>query len=345
MRAARQAGYRVAIRHRTKARNYLYLGPTTIQKYPDGVQASASNILSIENKSGIANSYWNFEPRAAINYAISEFKSIKFGYSRMGQFLQLISNNTTPLPTSRWKLADENIKPQTSNFISLGYFTDWRKGIWELSAETYYRSTHHLLDYISGANLQLNPTIETQVFDAKGKAYGIELMIAKRKGSTTGWLSYTYSRSFQKATISGFSNEARWYPSIFDKPHTINFTLSTQADKHNAFGLVFVYNTGRPFSSPTGTYTLNEQIFPLYADRNNDRVPAYHRLDFSWTISNPSVKDRRWQGSWLFTVYNLYGRMNPYSIFFTNSISGIKAYSLGVFATPLVSLAYNFKFK
>ena len=121
--------------------------------------------------------------------------------------------------------------------------------------------------------------------------------------------------------------------------------LNATPDKHNSFSFIFAYNTGRPFSSPTGTYTLDGQQLPLYTARNNDRIPDYHRLDFSWTITNPSMKEKRWEGSWIFTVYNVYGRSNPYSVFFTNGKSGTKVYQLSVFASPLVSLAYNFKFK
>jgi hypothetical protein len=108
---------------------------------------------------------------------------------------------------------------------------------------------------------------------------------------------------------------------------------------------MFALNSGRPITSPTGTYLLNGQSFPLYVDRNNDRTPAYHRFDLSWTIDNPSMRERRWDGSWVFTVYNMYAHKNVYSIFFLNSASGVKAYSLSVFATPLLSLTYNFKFQ
>ena len=125
----------------------------------------------------------------------------------------------------------------------------------------------------------------------------------------------------------------------------MNIVLNATPDKHNSFSFIFAYNTGRAFSSPTGTYTLDGQQLPLYTARNNDRIPAYHRLDFSWTITNPSMKEKRWEGSWIFTVYNVYGRANAYSVFFTNGQDGTKVYQLSVFANPLVSLAYNFKFK
>ncbi|MDP5122093.1 MAG: TonB-dependent receptor, partial [Spirosomaceae bacterium] len=325
--------------------NYHFLGPTTLRNYQGNEQPSEGSFLNSESITGSAASYWNIEPRLTVRYLINNRSSLKFGYNRMGQFLQLISNSITPLPTARWKLSDNNIKPQTGDFATLGYFLDWGRGVWGFSAEAYFRQTENLLDYTSGANLQLNPTIETQLLAGTGRAYGLELMVTKKKGSTTGWLSYTYSRSLQNLYATSTDTDTRWYPTIYDKPHGLNVILSTQTDKHNTFGFVFALNSGRPFTSPTGTYLLNGQSYPLYVDRNNDRTPTYHRFDLSWTIDNPSMRERRWEGSWVFTVYNLYSQKNVYSIFFLNSSRGVQAYSLSVFATPLLSLTYNFKFR
>ncbi len=299
-------------------------------------------------KNGIAKTYGGFEPRITMLYVFNPTTSLKFGYNRMQQFLHLISNNTTPLPTARWKIADENVSPQVSDFTSLGYFKTWNDNVWEASLETYFRDTRNVVDYVSGANLQLNETLETQLLKGRGRSYGAEFMISKKKGEVTGWLSYTYARSFVQTTGAYPEqriNGGNWYPSNYDKPHTINVVFNATPDKHNSFSFIFAYNTGRPFSSPAGTYTLDGQQLPLYLSRNNDRIPDYHRLDFSWTITNPSMKEKRWEGSWIFTVYNIYGRSNPYSVFFTNGKEGTKVYQLSVFASPLVSLAYNFKFK
>jgi hypothetical protein len=327
---------------------FLNLGPSEIRNYQASEPRSSVTLLSTENKSGITKSYGGFEPRITAVYVIDPTTSMKFGYSRMQQFLNLISNNTTPLPTSRWKIADENILPQQSDFLSLGYFKTYNENVWEASFESYFRDTKNTIDYVSGANLQLNPTIETQLLQGRGRSFGAEFMIAKKKGELTGWISYTFARTLQQTT-GDFAeqriNNGNWYASNYDKPHTVNIVLNTTPDKHNSFSFIFAYNTGRPFSSPTGTYTLDGQQLPLFTERNNDRIPDYHRLDFSWTITNPSMKEKRWQGSWIFTVYNLYGRANPYSVFFKNGKDGMKVYQLSVFASPLVSLAYNFKFK
>ena len=339
---------KLTVQYGLRYTQFLNLGTSEIRKYQDGEPKSSVTLISSEKKEGIVKTYGGFEPRITAVYVFNAFTSMKFGYNRMQQFLNLITNNTTPLPTSRWKISDENILPQKSDFVSLGYFKTWNDNVWEASLETYYRDTKNTIDYVSGANLQLNPTIETQLLQGKGRSYGAELMISKKKGELTGWVSYTFARSFQQ-TIGAYPeqriNGGDWYASNYDKPHSVNVVLNATPDKHNSFSFIFAYNTGRPFSSPTGTYTLDGQQLPLYTARNNDRIPDYHRLDFSWTITNPSMKEKRWEGSWIFTVYNVYGRSNPYSVFFTNGKSGTKVYQLSVFASPLVSLAYNFKFK
>jgi hypothetical protein len=339
---------KLTIQYGLRYTQFLNLGPSEVRKYQEGEPKSSVTLLSSEQKSGIVKTYGGFEPRITAVYVFDPVTSMKFGYNRMQQFLNLITNNTTPLPTARWKVADENILPQQSDFVSLGYFKTWNDNVWEASFESYFRDTRNLIDYVSGANLQLNPTIETQLLSSRGRSYGAELMISKKKGELTGWVSYTYARSLQQTTgqyPEQRINGGNWYASNYDKPHSINVVLNAQPDKHNSFSFIFAYNTGRPFSSPTGTYTLDGQQLPLYTQRNNDRIPDYHRLDFSWTITNPSMKEKRWEGSWIFTVYNVYGRSNPYSVFFTNGKSGTKVYQLSVFASPLVSLAYNFKFK
>jgi hypothetical protein len=339
---------KLTIQYGLRYTQFLNIGPSQIRKYQEGEPRSSITLVSSENKEGVAKMYGGFEPRITAVYLLNPVSSIKFGYNRTQQFLNLVTNNTTPLPTSRWKISDENVLPQRSNFLSLGYFKTYNENVWEASLETYFRDTQNNIDYVSGANLQLNTAIETQLLQGRGRAYGAEFMISKKKGELTGWFSYTYARSFQ-LTNGLFAeqriNNGNWYASNFDKPHSVNVVLNATPDKHNSFSFIFAYNTGRPFSSPTGTYTLDGQQLPLYTARNNDRIPDYHRLDFSWTITNPSMRERRWEGSWIFTVYNVYGRANAYSVFFTNGQSGTKVYQLSVFANPLVSLAYNFKFK
>ncbi len=337
-----QAGIRYA--------NYWRIGAGTINEYAPGLMPSLNTIVrKKEFATGeVMASYGGFEPRLTMKYSLAENTSLKFGYNRQQQFFQLLSNNTTPLPTSRWKTADTFIKPQQSDFASLGFFKTFNENVFEISLESYYRNVRNTLDFVSGANLQLNPNIETQLISGKSKAYGFELMLQKKKGENSGWISYTYARAFSQM-IGDFPeiqsiNNGNWFATNYDKPHSFNAMWNIQPSTHHSFSFTFVYNTGRPFSSPSGSYEIAGKKYAVFAERNNDRVRDYHRLDFSWTINNPSMKHKRWEGSWVFTVYNLYGRQNPYSVFFKSTKNGLKAYELSVFASPFISMTYNFKF-
>lgn len=330
--------------------HYWRIGAGTVNEYTPNRMPSLNSVVNKRTYADgeVMSSFGGFEPRLTMKYSIGENTTMKFGYNRMQQFFQLLSNNTTPLPTSRWKTADRFIKPQQSDFLSLGLFKTYNENVYEASLETYYRDVRNTLDFISGANLQLNPNIETQLVTGKSKAYGVELMLQKKKGEVSGWVSYTYARAFNQM-IGDYPevqsiNGGDWFATNYDKPHTFNMMLNIQPTTHHSFSFTFAYNTGRPFSSPSGMYEIGGKKFPVFQARNNDRIRDYHRLDFSWTINNPSMKSQRWEGSWVFTVYNLYGRQNPYSVFFKSTKSGLRAYELSVFAAPFISLTYNFKF-
>jgi hypothetical protein len=329
---------------------YWRIGAGTVNDYAPGLMPSLNTIVAKKtyDDGEVMASYGGFEPRLTLKYSLAENTTMKMGYNRQQQFFQLLSNNTTPLPTSRWKTADAFIKPQQSDFASIGLFKTLNDNVFEVSLESYYRNVRNTLDFVSGANLQLNPNIETQLITGKSKAYGFELMLQKKKGENSGWISYTYARAFNQM-IGDFPeiqsiNGGKWFATNYDKPHSFNVMWNIQPTTHHSFSFTFAYNTGRPFSSPSGSYEIGGKKFPVFAERNNDRVRDYHRLDFSWTINNPSMKHKRWEGSWVFTVYNLYGRQNPYSVFFKSTKNGLKAYELSVFASPFVSMTYNFKF-
>jgi hypothetical protein len=325
------------------------LGAAELLDYDPKFPKSESTVIGKRQitEGGTIASYSGIEPRFSLKYDFKNGDAIKLGYNRMQQFLQLVSNNTTPLPTARWKLADNNVKPQVSDFLSLGYFKNDKDDAWEASAEVYYRQSDNILDYISGANLQLNPHVETQLLLGKGRAYGLELMLTKKQGETTGWISYTYARALQRV-LGDFPqlqqlNDGEWFRTDYDKPHNVNMIINTQVGKHHTFSWTFVYGTGRAFTEPVSIFQQGNFKYPIYTKRNNARISDYHRLDFSWTIANPSMKQRKWEGSWTFTVYNIYGRKNAYSYYFKPELSGLSPYKLSVFASPFLSLSYNFK--
>ncbi|WP_288426079.1 TonB-dependent receptor [uncultured Spirosoma sp.] len=331
--------------------HFLALGPSLVRRYlPDQPRDELSVIDSVRYGAGqVSKQYGGFEPRLGIRYSLSPTSSIKFGYNLMRQYLQVVTNTTTPLPTSRWKTSDANIRPQISQLVSAGYFMTFHKDIYELTVEGYWRSTENSIDYRPGADFLLQPYPETQLLQGRSRSYGIETMLSKKRGEMTGWLNYTYARTFNQVyegpTVEQNINGGAWYRANYDRPHTVNASLTFDVDKHNSFGFTFAYSTGRPYTAPTGFVTIDGAQYPYYGVRNQARLPDYHRLDFVWNIYNPSMQNRRWQGKWAFTVYNLYGRRNAYSVFFRTENGQTNAYQLQIFATPIASLSYNFIFK
>ncbi|PRY21727.1 TonB-dependent receptor-like protein [Spirosoma oryzae] len=330
---------------------FLNLGPSVVRQYRAGETPDASTVVdSIRYGRGqVSARYGGVEPRIGLRYALNTHSSIKLGYNLMRQYLQVVTNTTTPLPTSRWKTADAHIQPQVSQLVSAGYFYTSPTAIFELSAEGYWRSTQHVLDYRAGADFLLQAYPETQLLSGRSKAYGLEVMLAKKKGELTGWVNYTFARTFnqvnQSVSLSDQINGGSWYRANYDRPHSINLSLNLNQGKHHSFSFNFVYSTGRPFTAPEGFVRYQGRTYPYYDERNVARLPDYHRLDFAWNIYNPSLKHRRWQGHWTFTVYNLYGRRNVYSIFYRTEGQATNPYQLSIFGAPIPSLSYNFGFK
>jgi len=330
---------------------FMNMGPSIVRRYETGESLDETSVVdSVQYGSGqVTRRYGGLEPRVGIRFSVSPEASIKVGYNLMRQYLQVVTNTTTPLPTARWKTSDAHLQPQISNLWSVGWFQNMGKKTYEISAEAYYRSTENILDYKPGADFLLQPYPETQLLSGRSKAYGLEVMLSKKKGELTGWVNYTFSRTFnQVLTGADFTqqiNGGDWYRANYDRPHSFNASLNINQGKHHSFSFNFVYSTGRPYTAPEGFIRYQDRYYPFYNERNQYRLPDYHRLDFSWNIYNPTRKNRRWQGHWTFTVYNLYGRKNAYSIFFRTEGQATNPYRLAIFAAPIPSLSYNFEFK
>lgn len=326
---------------------FMNLGASEVRTYQPDVPLSDLTVTSVKSyKSGeIAKTYGGLEPRLGVRYTLDKTSSLKFAYNMMRQYIQIITNTTTPLPTSRWKTSDEHIEPVVSQAVSVGWFKNFSDNRFETTLEAYYRFTDNILDYKQGANLLLQPFVETELLRGTNKSYGVELMVAKKKGERTGWLSYTYSRSLnQVAEGTSFLqriNDGNWFPANYDRPHTFNAFYNYNFNKFHNFSFTFTLSSGRPFTSPKGTFAYQGTSYPFFDERNNDRIPAYHRLDFSWNILTTIKEHKRWKNYWSISVYNLYGKGNPYSIYYKDR----KSYALKIFAAPIFSLAYNLKFQ
>jgi TonB dependent receptor/CarboxypepD_reg-like domain/TonB-dependent Receptor Plug Domain len=331
--------------------NYSTFGASTYRIYKPGAERIKSNITDSVSYNGgqLAKRYGGFEPRIGVNIALNNESSIKLGYNSMRQYLQVISNTTTPIPTSRWKSSDPNIKPQISNLVSGGYFRNFDENVYEFSSEVYYKTTDNIIDYKPGASFLLQKNIETELLQGKNKAYGIELMFSKKKGEFTGWINYTYARSLNKVKEGNAYgqqiNYGNWYATNYDRPNTINAAIVIAQTKMHDFSFNFTYSSGRPYTVPKAFIQSNGVTFPFYTDRNNARIPDYHRLDFSWNIYNPKNLHKKYKGNWNFTVYNLYGRKNAYSVFIKSTERVSTPFKLTIFGAPILSLSYNFKFE
>ena len=294
-------------------------------------------------------SYNNFEPRLSIAYQLNENQSVKTSYNRMVQYLQLVSNTSSPTPLDIWTPSDEFIKPQIADQVAVGYFRNFFDGDYSLEVETYYKIVKNRLDYIDGANLIANEAIEQVILNGELQSYGLELMFKKNEGRLNGWISYTLAKSEQRtpgrmAGETGINNGA-WYNSVFDKLHNIAITSAYNLNEKWSFGANFAFQTGQPVTYPTGQYQYLGIIVPSYGLRNENRLPSYHHLDIAATLTPTKNKDRNWKGEWVFSIYNLYDRRNAAAINFrqnaeTGTNEAIKTSIFGI--VPAVS--YNFKF-
>lgn len=326
---------------------FMNFGAIDVRTYQEGQPLSDLTVTNVKSyKSGeIAKTYGGLEPRLGLRYTLDKSSSLKLAYNMMRQYIQVITNTTTPLPTSRWKASDEHIKPVVSQALSLGWFKNFSDNRFETTLEAYYRLTDNILDYKQGANLLLQSFVETELLRGVNKSYGVELMVAKKKGERTGWVSYTYSRSLNQVDEGDYFlqriNDGKWFPANYDRPHTFNAFYNYNYNKFHNFSFTFTLSSGRPFTSPKGNFSYQGTLYPFFDERNNDRIPAYHRLDFSWNILTTIKEGKRWKNYWSVSIYNLYGKGNPYSIYYKDR----KSYALKIFAAPIFSLAYNLKFE
>jgi hypothetical protein len=327
---------------------YQALGPKNVLIYgPDAPREEGSIIDSVNHGGGSIASYQGLEPRFSLRYLVGKDASLKVSYNRMRQYIQMLSNTTAITPTDIWKLSDSYIRPQIGDQYSIGFYKNFKNGLIETSIEAYYKDIKSTIDYKDGAELLLNPNLEQDVVEAQGRAYGIEFLVKKTSGKVNGWITYTYSRSFLKMNgkyKSEIVNQGEYYPTSYDKPHAVNFIGNYKFSRRFNFSLNFVYSTGRPITVPILKYEIGGAERVYYSDRNRERIDDYIRTDISINVEGNHKIKKLAHSSWTFAVYNLFGRNNPYSVFFTSENGVIKGYKLSIFAQPIPTITYNFKF-
>jgi hypothetical protein len=328
---------------------YQFLGPNSERSYQPGQPISAPTLIAEKSfKSGeVINNYHGPEFRLSGRFILNNQSSLKAGYNTNRQFIHLLTTNSAIAPTDTWKLSDPNLRPQWGDQISLGYYRNMKVDKYEFSIETYHRSMRNLFDFKSGATLILNNSIEQEVLRTQGRTYGAEVLLKKNTGKLNGWVSYTYSRSLLRTDPREAGekiNSGDWYPSNFDQPHNAVLVGNYELSKRFSTSINASYNTGRPITLPVAKFLYggSERIF--FSERNAYRIPDYFRLDASVNLEGNHKVRKLAHSSWSLGVYNVLGRNNPYSVFFTPVNGRLQGYQLSIFARPIPFITYNFKF-
>ena len=326
-----------SVRYGLRLSMYQNIGAETLYLFDENYNCYDS---AIYDRGQIFNTEVNLEPRLAMIYRLGATSSVKASYSRTVQYAQLASNATGGLPFDVWFPTNPNIKPQKCDQFALGYFRNFRGNDIETSCELFYKKLTDVIDFVDDAFFYGNLLIDGEVRTGKGRSYGAEFLVRKNYGKLTGWIAYTYSRSFR--TVEGISHDEE-YRSPYDRPHNISIVINYEfTDRFNA-SANWIYNTGQPITYPYGKYTDHGSTYAIYNGyRNQSRYPDYHRLDLSVTWKGK--KHQRWQGEWNVSVYNVYGRHNTWAVMFTpgenDTLETERIYLFSV----VPSISYNFKY-
>ena len=335
---------------------YADLGPSSVFVFKDNTPRTSENIVDTLNYANnkVVKWYTSLEPRLSLRYSFDKASSIKFSYNRISQFVNLISNTAVMAPTDVYKLSSPNVPPLICNQFALGYFRNFNNNAYETSVEIYYKKLDNIVEYRDGAQILLNNSLETDLLKASGYNYGVEFYIKKNTGRLTGWASYTYSRSMRHTT-SPFDvdqiNGNNYYPSSFDKPHNVVLNATLHLTRRWRLAGIFNYNTGKPITLPELKYDYDGRQYVYYSDRNKYRLPDYHRLDIAITFDETLRLKQKWKGSWTFSIINLYGQKNPYSVFYKSTSQvgsqfnqSFNLYKMFIIERPIPTFTYNFTF-
>ncbi len=295
----------------------------------------------------IAKSYGGFEPRLNIRYTVDKTSSIKAGVAKTYQYLHLVTNNGSTLPTDIWSPSTYFVRPQEAWQYSIGYFKNFLDNKVETSVEVYYKDMKNLLEYREGYVPSSLRDIDYDFVFGRGYAYGAEFFVNKTKGRWTGWISYTlaWTRRIFKDLNNGLE-----YPAKFDQRHNISVTSTYELNKKWTLSGVFVFGSGNRISLPTELYVIDNGLYQNYDQLNNYSLPPYHRLDLAAIYVPKPDSKKKWKGSWTFSIYNVYSRQNPYLVYLDtqgglNTQNGVELKVKQVSIFPILpSITYNFKF-
>ncbi len=281
------------------------------------------------------------EPRFSINLNAGDNSAVKASYSRNIQYMHIVSNTGGGSPFDIWYPVSRMVKPQKAMLYSLGYFRNFNSGMYEMSLETYYKDMYNQIEYKNGADIFMNEDIDGELVFGKARSYGLEFLLRKNRGSLSGWVSYTLSRiekQFDKI------NNGNWFLGRQDRLHDISIVMMYKLSERIEISSNWLYYTGDAVTFPSGKYQLANNVVNLYAERNANRMPNYHRLDLG-LIYNMKTKGhfRSW---WTFSLYNAYGRDNAFMMYFRknkDNHSVNEAVKISLFSV-VPSISWNFQF-
>ena len=334
--------------------HFRNLGPASVFLYDENKIRNRNNIIDtlFYDSGQTVWSDWGVEPRLSFRYLFSDVNSLKLSFNRNHQYISLLSATAVMTPTDMWQLSNPYIKPIVSDQIALGYYHNFNDHTLETSVEGYIRRMRNMPDYISGASLLMNETVETELVSTNGYNLGAELYVNKKEGRLTGWVSYTLSASIRRTDETDplrQINQNNYFPSDWDRPHNLTINTNYYLSRRWRLNTTFTYSTGRPVTFPELMFNFQGHQAIYYSDRNKYRLADYHRLDVSITFGENLRVNTRGKGSWTFSVINVYGRKNPFSAFYKQDIPHAEnmnrrysLYQLYIIARPLPTITYNF---
>jgi len=339
-----------------RASAFANIGASDVLIYSTSEPKSSKSVIDtlLFENGETKKSFFNLLPRISLKYQLTRLSSIKISGSGTVQYMHLLSNTLSPSSSDIWKISGEYLKPTTLNQYTIGFYKFLKKLDIEASAEIFYRRWNHLVDYKNGADLSFNESIETELVDGSGRAFGLELFVKRKFGKLTGWVGYTLSKA-EKQVVGRFEeetiNDGAFFPMDQDRRHDLAISAIYELSDRITLSSNFVYFTGRPFSFPDSKYSIDGILVPHYPNRNVQRLNSYHRLDISMILESKKSKNngdrRKNESNWVFSIYNVYNRRNTQAYFFSEDPDNagqpiVERYS--VIGSLVPSITYNFLF-
>jgi hypothetical protein len=324
------------------------LGPRDVTTYMEGAPLDTRYIVDTLSYGNLKPIKWysNPEARLSVNFETDPTGSIKLAFNQMHQSIFQLSNTISVAPNTQWKTADYYLVPARSNQFSLGVFRNFPQSGWETSAEVFWKLTNHFPEFKDGADFLSGAPTETLILQGKQKSYGLELWLKRNGRKLNGWIAYTYSRSIVKVNggeVWNSINGGKSYPSNYDIPHAFNALINYNMNRRISMSSVVTYQSGRPITYPLSVYYVNGVPHTDYSNRNQFNIPDYFRVDLSLTLEGSLRKNKPMHSSLVFGVYNVTGRKNPYSVFYTTENGGLHSYKYSVIGVPIMTITWLLK--